>query len=73
MRYLKYLKHYPWAKLKLGQKNYDFINDSLEAKSCLATLYDTVILRGGFREVIAEQKWKDVAADVKICKELMRA
>ena len=67
-RYTEFLnKTHTWVK-KILQAKYqglDEIIDNVETKKCFIQLYTAVTEnRGGFREVIAEQKWAEVVTDV---------
>lgn len=55
-------------------KGYDIdaIYQDESSKECLASLYAAVKDRGGFREVIAEQRWTEVVGDVKWSDQLMK-
>lgn len=40
----------------------DFVASEIK---CLATLYQCVIDKGGFREVVAESKWRELKYEVR--------
>jgi hypothetical protein len=59
---LEHPDHKDWFRKRLSTDELEFVESS---PKCLATLYEAVTDKGGFREVVAESKWRELKYTVR--------
>ena len=59
---LEHPDHKDWFRKRLSTDELEFVESM---PKCLATLYEAVTDKGGFREVVAESKWRELKYTVR--------